>query len=232
MRCRYCLKEFHAEFSGSEVPFDVPPVYKFSNGDTYDLKISERSTTCPACRGGHIIHQQLLGSGSRLGEPYFVLPVTGKFSPAPPEVPKEIASDYTEANLVLPHSPKASAALARRCLQAVLTAAGYVSRNLAEQVQQAIDEPAAAKALPSSLRDSMDAIRNFGNFSAHPLTDVTTLQVIEVDEGEAEWCLELLLDLFDHYYVKPAKALERREALTKKLKAANKAPLKGKPPSP
>jgi hypothetical protein len=141
-------------------------------------------------------------------------------------VPESIGTDYREANEVLPISPKASAALSRRCLQAILTAAGYTDRNLANQVQKAIDETSAAKALPPSLRDSLDAIRNFGNFSAHPITDRTTLQIIDVEPGEAEWCLELLIDMFDHYYVRPAVAAEKRAALAEKLSAAGKPPMK------
>lgn len=137
-----------------------------------------------------------------------------------------ISADYREANLVLPISPKASAALSRRCLQAVLTGAGYTDRNLADQVQKAIDEVSASKALPPALRDSLDAIRNFGNFSAHPITDLTTLQIIDVEEGEAEWCLELLTELFDHYYVRPALAAERRAALAAKLATAGKPAMK------
>lgn len=36
------------------------------------------------------------------------------------EVPKDLSEDYSEACLVIGDSPKASAALSRRCLQAVL----------------------------------------------------------------------------------------------------------------
>ena len=65
-------------------------------------------------------------------------------------------------------------------------------------------------------------IRNFGNFSAHQITDQTTLQVLAVDPGEAEWCLDILEEMFDHYYVKPAEAKARKAALDEKLAAAGK----------
>ena len=148
--------------------------------------------------------------------------------PAPSEVPAAISADYAGANEVLPISPKASAALSRRCLQAILAGAGYISNNLATQVQNAVDQPDPTKALPPDIRDSMDAIRNFGNFSAHPITDATTLQVIDVEPGEAEWCLELLTELFQHYYVRPQRAAERRAALNAKLAAAGKPEMKVK----
>ena len=50
-----------------------------------------------------------------------------------PEVPKPIAADYVEACQVLPLSAKASAALARRCLQAMLHAHGYKDKDLAKK---------------------------------------------------------------------------------------------------
>ena len=72
----------------------------------------------------------------------------------------------------------------------------------------------------------MDGIRHFGNFSAHPITDAATLQIIEVEPEEAEWCLEILEQMFDHFYVRPAQAQARKAALDAKLKAANKPPSK------
>ena len=73
---------------------------------------------------------------------------------------------------------------------------------------------------------TVDAIRNFGNFSAHPITDQTSLQVIDVEEHEAEYCLDILDAVFDHYYVRPEHAKKQRAALDAKLKAAGKPPSK------
>ncbi|MFL6760091.1 DUF4145 domain-containing protein [Sphingomonas sp.] len=227
MKCLYCLTEFFPEFEQGELQFgEMPRAFPEGNADSVYLRLTYRTTTCPACLGGHVGIRRLNQHGGMIQDYRWTVPRAGKFPPAPPHVPTVIASDYREANEVLPVSAKASAALSRRCLQAVLSAAGYSSRNLADQVQNAIEEESAAKALPPSLRDSLDAIRNFGNFSAHPITDQTTLQIIDVEEGEAEWCLELLVDLFDHYYVKPALAAERRAALAEKLSAAGKPPMK------
>lgn len=78
------------------------------------------------------------------------------------------------------------------------------------------------KAIPTSLRETVDAIRNFGNFSAHPINDVTALQIIEVEEHEAEWCLDILDEMFDHFYVRPAQAAAKKAALNAKLTSANK----------
>jgi hypothetical protein len=99
---------------------------------------------------------------------------------------------------------------------------GYKKKNLVDQIDSVLNEPNTKRSIPSDLHDTIDAIRNFGNFSAHPITDSTTLQVIDVQPHEAEWCLEILEGMFDHYYVKPAKAKAKKAALDKKLKKANK----------
>ena len=74
--------------------------------------------------------------------------------------------------------------------------------------------------------ETVDAIRNFGNFSAHPINDITSLQVIDVQPQEAEWCLEILEALFEHFYVGPAAAAAKKKALDAKLKGAGKPPSK------
>lgn len=137
-------------------------------------------------------------------------------------MPPDIKEDYEEVCSVLPVSHEASAALSRRCLQAILRQRGYTQRDLAKQIDALLSEPNPMKAIPTALRQTVDAIRNFGNFSAHPAADQTTLQVVAVDPGEAEWCLDILEEMFDHYYVKPAQAAARKAALDAKLAAAGK----------
>ncbi|RWB77960.1 MAG: DUF4145 domain-containing protein [Mesorhizobium sp.] len=156
-----------------------------------------------------------------------ILPRAASRNPVPPEVPRTIAADYLEACNVLPISPKASAALSRRCLQAMLRAHGYTAKDLAKEVDMLLAETDASKAIPISLRTVIDGIRNFGNFSAHPITDVTSLQIIDVEPEEAEWCLQVLEECFDHFYVRPAQAAKRKAALDAKLAAAGKPLSKG-----
>jgi len=49
---------------------------------------------------------------------------------------------------------------------------------------------------------------------------------VPVEPQEAEWNLDVLEDLFDFYYVQPARIAQKRANLNKKLSAANKPPLK------
>ncbi len=155
-----------------------------------------------------------------------VYPLGAARGPVPREVPPDVAQDYVEACNVLSISPKASAALSRRCLQNILHSYGYKDRDLAREIDLLLNETDPKKSLPYKLRETVDAIRNFGNFSAHPIDDKTTLQVIEVEDHEAEWCLEMIEELFDHFYVGPAAAKAKKDALNAKLAAAGKPPAK------
>ena len=49
---------------------------------------------------------------------------------------------------------------------------------------------------------------------------------MEVEPKEAEWLLNWLDGLFDFYFVQPARAKARRDALNAKLQDAGKPPMK------
>lgn len=144
--------------------------------------------------------------------------------PVPGEVAAEdadVAEDFREAVAVLPKSKKASAALSLRCLQAVLTTkGGATGRSLAGQIESVLDD------LPHEIALNVDAIRQVGNFAAHPIKSENTGEIAEVEEGEAEWLLDVLEELFDHYYVRPAQAAQRRADLNEKLQDLGKPALK------
>jgi hypothetical protein len=93
---------------------------------------------------------------------------------------------------------------------------GINKGNLEKEIEEAI------KHLPSHLADDVDAIRQVGNFAAHPLKSTNTGEIVEVEPEEAEYLLDTLFDLFDHYYVRPKKSAAKRAALEAKLKAAGK----------
>jgi hypothetical protein len=80
--------------------------------------------------------------------------------------------------------------------------------------------------VPSYLSDDIDAVRNIGNFAAHPIKSTRFGEIVPVEPGEAEWNLDVLAGLFDFFFVQPEKKKRRRDALNKKLKDAGK-PLKG-----
>ena len=100
--------------------------------------------------------------------------------------------------------------------------AGVKKGDLAKEIQEVID----SKSLPSYLADNIDAIRNIGNFAAHPQKSTATGEIIDVEPGEAEWLLDVLEMLFDFYFVQPAFAKAKRDVLNLKLLEAGKPAMK------
>lgn len=190
-------------------------------GPRQDLKLVVAA--CPAC-GKIVVTAQagkLDGRAFRdAGQEQVIWPFIGIRPPASGYVPADIGADYNESALVLSISPKASAALSRRCLQAVLRHAGYNQHDLAKQIT------AVLPSLPDAIAANVDAVRNVGNFAAHPLKSQASGEIIEVEAEEAEWNLDVLDALFDYYYIQPAIAQQRRDALNAKLAAAGKPPMK------
>ena len=145
--------------------------------------------------------------------------------PPPTEVPEPLAQDFREAGLVLNDSPKASAALSRRCLQVVLRdQAGVKPSDLSKEIDEAMPH------LPPYLAGAVDAVRHVGNFAAHPMKSQSTGEVIDVEPGEAEWLLDVLEGLFAFYFVEPAALQHKRAALNQKLADIGKPALKEPPP--
>jgi len=218
MKCPHCLVEFHADPSRIQLGSDVDGLWEVE------------WTLCPnkECRRFTIF---LVGSSpAEVGvrhilrvERIMARPRGVVRTPPVIEVPKAYSDDYREACLVLADSPKASAALSRRCLQRVLRDVEKVKpADLADEIQEAIDRGK----LPSHLADAIDAVRNIGNFAAHPIKSRSGGEIVDVEPGEAEWNLDTLESLFDFYFVLPSRIKEKRDALDKKLKDVGKPPIK------
>ncbi|HSC89609.1 MAG TPA: DUF4145 domain-containing protein [Polyangiaceae bacterium] len=169
-------------------------------------RVGIQSWACPSCS------RLVLRLMRRNGEQSLIFPRGHGRPPLADSVPAAFASDYNEAVLVLADSPKASAALSRRCLQHVLREkAGVKHGTLASEIDAVIDS------LPAYIADSLHSVRHIGNLAAHPTKEHASGEIVDVEPGEAEWLLEALESLFDHYFVKPAEAEARRNALKQKL---------------
>ena len=233
MKCPYCLENFH-------VKWYYPALGKHGNNclKEEDDFFGMRLCHCPSC------NKIIIQIGKFITRTYqdpwedptnnpsdnpgmykwqLLKPKTTSRAPLPPEVTEKFANDYKEACLVIADSPKASAALSRRCLQNLLREkAKTTKKNLHDQIQEVID----SKKLPPYLSKDLDAVRNIGNFAAHPIKSEKTGEIIEVEPGEAEWNLDILEQLFDFYFVQPKISRIKRENLNKKLKEAGKPQMK------
>jgi hypothetical protein len=179
---------------------------------------------CPAC--GRVILTAAASGKAGVGDESIDVQLwpDAVTRPVPPEVEAEaptLAADFREAVSVFSKSKKASAALSRRCLQFMLLQKGKVTaKDLAKQIDQVLPT------LPSALAANVDAIRHVGNFAAHPVKSQSSGEVVDVEDGEAEWLIEVIEELFDFYYVAPAQAAAKRAALNTKLATLGKPPLK------
>jgi Domain of unknown function (DUF4145) len=219
MQCCHCGADYH------------PDTKKYVLGGDPDAQVWQIVwETCPRCTKFNV---RLEWGNAHVGNNLVMFQVKGKRvihpkgglirKPAPVDVPQTIAEDYNEACLVLGDSPKASAALSRRCLQGVLR--GY-AKVKPQDLSKEIDEVLASQQLPSYLAADIDAIRHYGNFATHPIKSTSSGQIVPVEPGEAEWQLELLEALFDFYFVGPAESQRKRDALNAKLADAKKPPMK------
>jgi hypothetical protein len=218
MKCPHCLTSFHEETAENTLGEDRTSLWVL------------RVRTCPAC-GRFVIslfesyNRFHAGGGTHYHDKreFLCYPKAPSRSPLPPEVPSPYSNNYSEACLTLVDSPKASAALSRRCLQHILRdKAGVKPGNLADEIQQVID----SNKVPSHISESLDAVRNIGNFAAHPIKSKASGEIIDVEPGEAEWNLDVLEALFDFYFVQPELLKKKRAALDAKLTEAGKPKMK------
>jgi len=90
----------------------------------------------------------------------------------PPTIPKEVLSDYIEAvKTINVRAYEATVAMARRVLQQALEDKGASrGRRLLDQINELRDKGILDKAIASLAH----GIRQYGNYSAHPQTDLLT----------------------------------------------------------
>jgi hypothetical protein len=146
-------------------------------------------------------------NGSRRGRVrWFPLVPSSKAKQQPSYIPRPIVSDYEEAYLIAPLSPKASATLSRRCLQSMIRDFFSIKKN------RLVDEIDAIKdRAPDDVWDAIDAVRKIGNIGAHMEKDIN--QIVDVDENEAHLLLSLIEQLFDDWYVTRHRRQERLTAI-------------------
>jgi len=182
MECPHCRKHFHDTWTYTFITKDREQTWGLGH------------TICAACQRailalGDVMRLATGAVTPRIESFGLVYPKGSARSPIPSEVPREFTTDYREACLVLPDSEKASAALSRRCLQHLLREKAMVKKDdLAREIQQVLD----SKQLPGHLAEDLDAIRNIGNFAAHPMKSTQTGAIVDVEPQEAEWLLNLL----------------------------------------
>ncbi len=223
MKCPHCTVTVHVHFSPRPLLFCL-------DAERKQVGWEASVANCPHCQQAIIYLESGNSARTMQSQENIVGPKSKYLSwpqsssrPCPRDVPADLANDFSEAVRVLSISPQASAALTRRCLQQTLRDYGKTAKkDLFDQIQEVLDEGH----ISPSLADQLDAFRVIGNFAAHPLKSKTTGLILPVEPNEAEWNLDVLEDVFDHYFVKPAQVLARKAALNKKLSDGGKSPVK------
>jgi hypothetical protein len=127
--------------------------------------------------------------------------------PQPDFIPQQLRDDYTEACRIRTLSGKASATLARRCLQGMIRDfCGIKKSRLIDEIaelESRVNAGTAPKGVTPESVEAIDHVRKIGNIGAHMESDVN--QIIEIESDEAQVLIELIETLFDEWYVERQK---------------------------
>ncbi|UYK77967.1 DUF4145 domain-containing protein [Xanthomonas sacchari] len=138
----------------------------------------------------------------------------------PSYIPAPIREDYEEACSIKDLSPKASATLARRCLQGIIRDYWRISKaRLVDEINELKGK------IDQSTWDAIDAVRNIGNIGAHMERDINL--VIDVEPEEAQLLLIGLIEiLLKDWYIARHERQQHLHGIVAlaKAKAATKNP--------
>lgn len=142
--------------------------------------------------------------------------------PQPEYIPEQIRQDYYEACRIISNSPKAAAALSRRCLQGMIRDFWNIPENkrgnLGAEISFVVEN------LDPFSKQAIDTIREVGDIGAHMEKDVN--YIIDVDHDEARLLIELIEMLFEDWYVQRHEREKRHQEtveLARRKRAERKA---------
>jgi hypothetical protein len=214
MTCPYCGIRMKPDPSGG--PFGHGSQMFYSDAEREQHRVS--AVACPDCHGIFLLHNDFTVTDGREdgtsqfieGNEFILLPRVSSRPGLSSDVPEPYASLYEEAALILSDSPRASAALSRRCLQHLLREEAKAPPS---DLYKEIEWTMANAGLPGYATASLHDLREIGNMAAHPNKSTATGEYLEVEPGEAEWTLDTLDVLFRFYFIDPAILAARKADL-------------------
>lgn len=139
--------------------------------------------------------------------------------PQPSYIPASLREDYEEACAIRDLSPKASATLARRCIQGMIRDFCGISRSTLnaeiKELRKQLDDGSAPRYLSEESIIAIDNVREIGNIGAHMERDISI--IVDVDPDEAQKLINLIEMLFSEWYI----AKETRRAKLEELTVLN-----------
>lgn len=218
MICPHCSISIHENFQAF-------PTFRDTFTNPILIEHVLEKCNCPECGKAIVRYKKLIfdhrDSTHSTSKSYLIPSTINRFIST--EVPDQFGEDFIEACNVIQISPKASAALSRRLLQRILREKFGIKEN---DLSREIDKFIADTNTPRDLANEIDAIRNIGNFAAHPLKVTNTGEIVDVEPGEAEWLLDVLDNLFEYAFVQPKRREDRHQKLNDKLQSLGKPSMK------
>jgi hypothetical protein len=247
--CRHAQAATEARFSVGSIYLNVAgarvgeaglkhTVYVCANAECQELILSVDLVKYFTAGSGKVFQVTPL----KIIETWKLLPSSSS-KPQPDVIPLPLREDYYESCSIKELSPKASAALSRRCLQGMIRdfcgiAKGTLDKEITA-LRTAVTDGNAPKGVTEESVDAIDHVRTVGNIGAHMEKDINL--IVEVEAGEAQVLLELVESLFEEWYVARDKrqkrfaavqtvAEQKREAIAE-LRAAGPAKMPDPPKS-
>jgi hypothetical protein len=125
----------------------------------------------------------------------------------PDYVPVSIRRDYSEAFLVVDKSPKASAALARRCLQGIIRDFWDIKPGrLIDEIKEIKDR------IDPLTWQAIDTVSSIGNIGAHMEQDVNL--IIDIEDHEPEALIRLIETLIQDWYINREERKKMLDGIT------------------
>lgn len=219
-KCPYCQQM--ATITDSNVT-EIDQNFNNNNKDGL-LAFKARITTCPnsACKeysiGASLHKRKSPASPSNVQfefQPFLKWQLRPQSSAQtfPGYISAVILEDYTEACLIRDLSPKASATLARRCLQGMIR--DFWQETGHKTLFQEIN--AIATKVDPDIWHAIDAVRKIGNIGAHMENDINL--VIDVDPEEAQMLIQLIEVLIEEWYVARKKRADHLAGIVALAKA-------------
>ncbi|QNQ41597.1 DUF4145 domain-containing protein [Brucella intermedia] len=149
-----------------------------------------------------------------LSRVWHLLPASSA-KPQPDFIPEPIRQDYYEACKIKNDSPKASATLARRCLQGMIRDFCSITKGTLfeeiKELEKKLDDGTAPRGVDDETIAAITAVRKLGNIGAHMEKDINI--IVDVDPDEAQTLIELIEMLFADWYVARHKRQQRLAAI-------------------
>lgn len=198
---KYAILETHTNFTANKVLHWT--AITCPNPECNELSLEVFTTGLRMTEKGHWVPEDLR-------EHRWTLLPTSRAKPLPDYIPEEIRNNYREAYLILNDSPKASAAMSRRCLQGMVRDFWDIPAskrgNLGAEISFISDK------INQTTLDTIIAIREIGDIGAHMEKSVDT--IVDVEPDEAELLLKLIETLIDDWYIDRHNRQSRHSKLT------------------